>query len=235
MTVVIVQHEESVPPGLIAQVLDEEGIDYRIFEAWHDEDWPDVSDIGALIVMGGTMNVDETERFPFLERSRALMRSAVHSDIPILGVCLGSQMLARVSGSGVFRSDPRNAGFSGVTATPEGRGDPVIGPFADGTPVLQFHEDTFEAPDEATLLATSDTSGLVQAFRIGDSAYAVQFHFEVDRDILRGWVDDIGSERMRADWGVSSEELLAIADRHLPAQTEAGRRLVKGFLSLLHP
>ncbi|MEA2452034.1 MAG: hypothetical protein QOG04_744 [Actinomycetota bacterium] len=231
--VVIVQHEPSVPAGLILAVLEERGVPYQIFEAWEEDEWPSPKDLAAVIVLGGTMNVDELDRYPFLRSSRDLMRDAVDQRVPILGVCLGSQMLSRVLGGDVRRADKRTASFSGIKLTDEGAADPVLEPFSDGLPVLQFHEDTFTFPDTAVALATSESSGLAQAFRFGDNAYGIQFHFEIDRPILEGWIANIGEPDLTDGWGTSSEDLLAAADAGISAQVEAGRELVRRFLDLI--
>jgi GMP synthase-like glutamine amidotransferase len=225
--VAVVQHEPSVPPGSIVDVLVQEGVPYVVLEAWRDPAWPAPSEIGALIVMGGTMNVDELDAYPFLRRSRELMAGALERGIPALGVCLGSQMMSRVLGGDVHRAEPRNAFFSAVDVEGD---DPVLDAFAGGTPVLQFHEDTFTLPPGATALARSARSGLLQAFRYGDDAYAVQFHFEVDEPIVRGWCENIGDAALRRDWATSGEALLRDGTRHLGAQGAAGRRLVRAFL-----
>lgn len=230
--IVIVQHQPSVPPGLIASGLTGAGRQVTVLEAWRDASWPSVDDLSALVVMGGTMNVDQLSEYPFLERSRTLMARAIERDVPTLGVCLGSQMMARVLGAEVRRAEERNAFFSTLELTPEGKRDPLMSPF-DGVEVLQFHEDTFDVPPEAVSLATSDRSSLGQAFRYGDSAYAIQFHFEVDRAILTGWVDDIGPTEMRSGWRADPSELLGHADRTLGPQGRAGARLVEGFLTLV--
>lgn len=233
MRVAIVQHEESVPPGLIEEVLESSGIVPSYVHAWNGETrWPDVAELDALVVMGGTMNVDQIDEYPFLARSRSLMSEAIESDVATLGVCLGSQMMARVLGAEVRRADPRNALFSRLELTPDGRDDPLVGPFADRE-VLQFHEDTFDVPNEAIALATSSSSGLAQAFRFGDRAYAIQFHFEVDRPILEGWLHNIGKRALLDEWGCSDEELLRAADRALADQAEAGKRLVERFVRLV--
>ena len=232
-SVVIVQHEPSVPAGCIRDVLVEDGIEHRVIEAWHESTWPEPADMGAVVVMGGTMNVDELDRYPFLARSRHLMADALDHDIPTLGVCLGSQMMARVLGAEVYRAPRRTATFSGLKLTDEGADDRVLAPFATGLPVLQFHEDTLDIPEDAVALATSDSSGLSQAFRYGTSAYAIQFHFEVDDAILNGWTRAIGSDAMRDQWGITEEALASQASGHLAAQTAAGKQLVRNFLAVV--
>ena len=191
--------------------------------------------LGALVVMGGTMNVDELDEYPFLERSRSLMENALESDLPTLGVCLGSQMMARVLGAEVQRAGARNAFFSPLELTDEGFTDPLLAPFAGEVEVLQFHEDTFTVPDDAVQLATSRASGLAQAFRHGDNAYAVQFHFEVDSDIVRGWLEDIGPDEMVSQWNrPDAGRSLLNPDAFEVDQEVAGAELVRDFLEV-HP
>jgi GMP synthase (glutamine-hydrolysing) len=228
--VLVVQHEPSVPPGHIAAALREEGVKHVVFEAWGSNGAPDLERFGALVVLGGSMNVDEVAAYPSLRRSRELMSEALEARIPTLGVCLGSQMMARVLGAEVRRAEPRNAFFSPLEMTEEGLTDPVVGAFASGPPVLQFHEDTFELPDGATLLATSSASGRDQAFRYGDNAYAIQFHFEVDRQIVQAWVDDIGPAAMRSEWGIGASDLMRQVELHLASQERAGHQLMRAFL-----
>jgi GMP synthase (glutamine-hydrolysing) len=228
--VIVVQHEGSVPPGHIEEVLKADGVDHVVLEAWREPEWPAVADVGALVVLGGTMNVDELDAYPFLRRSRALMSDALEAGVPTLGVCLGSQMMARVLGAEVYRAEPRNAFFAPLESTEEGAEDPLVAPFADDLPVLQFHEDTFALPEEATLLATSSASGRNQAFRFGSSAYAIQFHFEVDRSIVRTWIDNIGPDAMRDEWGTEADELMRQVGVHIEEQAQRGRDLMRAFL-----
>ena len=225
--VAIVQHEPSVPPGSIAEVLADSGAEHFTVEAWRDPAWPEAADLGALVVLGGTMNADQVDDYPFLSRTRGLIGDAIDRGTPLMGVCLGSQMMARVLGGDVFRAEPRNAFFSEV----EVGDDPVVAPFAS-VPVLQFHEDTFSLPPGAVPLARSVRSGLLQAFRYGGHAYAVQFHYEVDASILTEWCRNVGDRALRDEWGVTSEELLAEGARHLEAQQRAGRALFARFLDL---
>lgn len=225
--IAVVQHEPSVPPGLIAEVLREAAAPNVVIEAWREPEWPDARELGGLVVLGGTMNVDELDAYPFLRSSRNLMSDALEAGTPVMGVCLGSQMMARVLGGDVYRAEPRNAFFSPVEAVD----DPVVTPFATA-PVLQFHEDTFSLPPGADELARSSRSGLLQAFRYGTTAYAIQFHFEVDAAILAGWCHNIGDHAMSEEWGVSTSDLLAQSERHLEGQKRAGRELFARFLDL---
>ena len=233
--VAIVQHEDSVPAGLIAEVLEASGVPFAVIEAWREVTWPSIDELSGLVVIGGSMNVDELDAYPFLAHSRQLMTDALERQVPTLGVCLGSQMMARVLGTEVFRADPRNAFFAPVELTPQGHDDEVIQPFGSGIPVLQFHEDTFKVPGEAVPLAISASSGLDQAFRYGDNAYAVQFHFEVDEEILRAWCEDIGEPAMTVEWGTSTTDLLRASEEYMKGQEAAGRELVRRFLQKVGP
>lgn len=232
LPIALVQHQPSVPPGSLREVLESSGVDHFVIEAWRVKTWPSVDDLGALVVMGGTMNVDELERYPLLRVSRQLMTEALDRGLPTLGVCLGAQMMARVLGGDVFRAKPRNALFSELEFTEEGAGDQVIESISPGEQVLQFHEDTFTIPPGATLLATSSATGLPQAFRHGERAYAVQFHFEVDAEMLARWCTDTGAQAMVDDWGIAIDELMAQASEHLETQNRAGRRLFGRFLEI---
>lgn len=231
--IVIVQHQPSVPPGLIGEVLRTERLPHRILRAWEETEWPNPSEVSALVVLGGTMNVDEVERYPFLGRSRSLMAACLEASVPTLGVCLGSQMMARVLGAPVRRAPSRSALFAPLEFRSDGADDPVVGAFTSRVPVLQFHEDTFTFPSEAVPLAVSAATGLGQAFRYGDDAYGVQFHFEVDRAIVRGWCDAIGDESLSSDWGTTTAAIMREVEAHVEDQRRAGSRLLRAFLRRL--
>ncbi|MFN2525629.1 MAG: type 1 glutamine amidotransferase [Actinomycetota bacterium] len=230
--IAIVQHESSVPPGLVADVLESESVDYFIVDAPREAAWPSIDDIDGLVVLGGTMNVDQLDDYPFLARSRELMKAAIDHGRPTLGVCLGAQMMARALGAEVRRAGSRNALFSSLELTEEGNNDALISEFPE-IPVLQFHEDTFDVPQGAVLLAVSRVSGLPMAFRWGTRAYAVQFHFEVDSAIVGRWIENVGTQTMVEEWGcLDGGRSLQDAEQFV-GQASAGERLVKHFLQLV--
>ena len=227
-----IRQEDIAPLGVIEQVLDGGDVRWRYVDPWAGQPLPDISEVGGLVVLGGTMNADAVDEHPWLGDVRALVAEAASAERPILGVCLGAQVLTRALGAAVFAAPVREIGFRKVTATDAGARDPLLGAFAPSSLVMQWHEDACELPASAELLAEGDDVA-VQAFRAGERAYGVQFHFEVTREIVASWCDDASDESLRQVWGSSAAEVLAQVDAHLAAQQVAGRRLTEAFVDLL--
>ena len=226
-----IRHEQDVPLGVIEDFFLERRVPYVCCDAYAVSEWPSVEEASALIVLGGSMSADEIDRYPFLAETRRLIRRAVDRDLPLMGICLGSQLLARELGAPVRRLRRRNAGFHPLAATEAGLADPLIAPFVRGGPVLHFHEDTFDVPASGELLLTG-AGGTNQAFRTGKCAYGVQFHFEITEREIKSWTDSIGPEALARDWGTSQDRLLSETSRHLEAQQQNARRLMQKFLGL---
>jgi GMP synthase (glutamine-hydrolysing) len=188
---------------------------------------PSLEEIAALIVFGGAMNVDEVERYPVLQGERQLMRRAVDSGMPVLGICLGAQMLARALDARVYRSPVRELGFKPVALTEAGRNDALLAGFGDGPHVFQWHEDTFDLPAGAVQLARGDDVAL-QAFRSGDRAWGVQFHFEVDAAVVDAWLRAAG-DRVRRDWNREPDDVRGEVRRYLKDQEARSRLLFAAF------
>jgi GMP synthase (glutamine-hydrolysing) len=130
------------------------------------------------VVMGGPMGAFDDLDHPHLPAERELIAECASRDIPVLGVCLGAQLLAASLGGRVYRGPTLEVGLGTVQLTEDGRRDPVLGPAGPELAVLHWHQDTFELPDGATLLASS-AQYCHQAFRVG-MAYGLQFHVEID-------------------------------------------------------
>ena len=191
---------------------------------------PEVSEVSGLVVLGGEMNADDLEDYSFLRRVRELVREAVEEEIPVLGVCLGAQILTRAMGAEVRQAPRREIGFLPVKATAAGVNDPVLAPFAPEAHVFQFHEDACELPVGAELLMEGEDVS-VQAFRVGKTAYGIQYHFEVTIEIIAAWCDEIPG--LEESWGRSKQDVIADAEPHLTAQRAAGLRAADAFLKLL--
>jgi GMP synthase-like glutamine amidotransferase len=168
---------------------------------------------------------------------RQLMRQAVDAGMPVLGICLGAQMLARALDAPVYRAPVRELGFKPVRITEAGQTDLLLGAFHSGDRVFQWHEDTFDLPEGAELLAAGDDVP-VQAFRMGKNAWAVQFHFEVDAEGVDAWLR-VAEPSLERVWKRTADAVREELRLCLDQQQQRSRQLFKAFAQLiqspLHP
>lgn len=148
---------------------------------------PEVDGYDGLVLLGGPMNVDQEDRFPHLSHEMRMIEAAMQRALPVLGICLGSQLIARTLGAQVGRNQIREIGWHPVTLTESGRKDPVMAHFKDEESLFHWHGDTFELPKDAVHLASSRDCRH-QAFRYGDRVYGFQFHLEVDEPMIERWL-----------------------------------------------
>jgi GMP synthase (glutamine-hydrolysing) len=187
VNVLVLQHIACEPPGVFEDVLLERGATLRRVELDEGEPLPPSLDgIDAIVAMGGPMSVNDEAEHPWLVTEKALIARAVRGGVPFWGSCLGVQLLASSLGARVRQGPAPEVGVLPVYATPEAAEDPVFSGLAWPRPTLQWHQDMFDLPELATLLATSPEY-LHQAFRIGRVAYGVQFHLEVDEAMADEW------------------------------------------------
>jgi GMP synthase (glutamine-hydrolysing) len=157
---------------------------------------PAHDEVAGALVMGGPMNVDETDRYPGLATIRDWLAEAARREMPVLGICLGAQLLARALGAAVMSGERKEIGFHAVTV--DDPADPILGGLAPGARVLHWHGDVFELPDGATHLASSALTAH-QAFRSGN-AWGVLFHPEADLALVERWMatPEMSSEAVEA-------------------------------------
>jgi len=225
-----VRFQASAPLGLIQDVLAESEVDWHYLDMWEQPPIPRASELGGLVVLGGEMNADDVELYPFLTTARNLVRDAVASGLPVLAICLGAQLLCRSQGGEVRRAPHRELGFLPVTATAEGMDDHVLEAFSPAARVFQFHEDECRLPQGAQLLFEG-ADVRVQAFRVGQRAYGVQFHFEVTDKEIEAWCDE--TPDLEGSWGASKQVVLEQAGKYLVDQQAAGREVARRFVSLI--
>lgn len=229
--VLLVRNDEHETFGIAPGALARAGLDVRTVNMTAPgAELPPLAEIAGLVTFGGVMNVDETERFPFLADVREATRAALERDMPTLGICLGAQLIVRALGTSVVRSPVREIGFEPIRPTATAGDDALLSLYADGDPVFEWHEDTFDLPQGATLLARGDRIG-VQAFRVGETAWGIQFHQELDATELEWW---IGFSEAELDlWGTSAAELRAASERSMRAHEERGRELFRRFAEIV--
>lgn len=184
---VIVQNDPDCPAGSILEILARTGHPSRTVAAYLGEAFPDQEELTGVVVLGGEMGVHETLSYPYLDRVKQFIREVLRSETPLLGICLGGQLLADVAGGRVSSPSPHGeTGIGRVSLTPAGEADPLFAGVPNPFVTFQLHNDSFTIPAKATLLAGSERCP-AQAFRLGNCAYGLQFHPEADRAIVDCW------------------------------------------------
>lgn len=148
---------------------------------------PELSNYNGLVILGGPMNVDQVDDYPYLVPEVEAIKYAVDLGIPTLGICLGSQLIAKALGARVYKNDSKEIGWYRVHTTDEGSNDPLLENFESAEYIFQWHGDTFDIPPGAVWLARSDLCRN-QAFRYGENVYGFQFHLEVDHPMIKRWL-----------------------------------------------
>jgi GMP synthase (glutamine-hydrolysing) len=174
--------------GTLEAALNRAGLDFRYIDLFREVPAGLALDQAAgLIVLGGPMNVDEIDRYPFLKLDVEWIQEALETRLPLLGICLGAQLLAKALGSRVYPNAVKEIGWYRLEFLPAAADDPLL---AQGgtTMVFQWHGDTFDLPQEAILLARG-SSCQNQAFRWGSNAYGLQFHVEMTTAMIDQWLN----------------------------------------------
>ena len=213
----IIQHEEPTPPGLVTEWLDAHGASVERFRIDIDDREIDPSGYDLIVSLGAECAAFDDSQ-PFVPREARLMRRAVDADVPVLGLCFGGQMLARVLGGEVFRSTTSEIGWLPVRSA-----EPDLVP--EG-PWFQWHFDAFTVPPGATLIAESDVGP--QAFVAGRSL-GLQFHPEVTPEIMDDWVR-VYSHELDAD-GVDPDGLLEETKRRASDSRVMSWQLLERYMS----
>jgi GMP synthase (glutamine-hydrolysing) len=231
--VLILQHTAPETPGTLGEALAKRGLLTHTVRPFAGDRVPEVlADAAGLVVLGGPMGVYETEAHPHLRGELALIEEALRAGVPVLGVCLGSQLIATVLGADVQPAPAKEIGWHGVALTDEAARDPLWRSKDDRDdrlprrfPAFHWHGDAFEVPAGATRLAWSAQTGC-QAFRYGApeaGAYGLLFHLEVTAPIVRGMTVAFAGE-LRAE-GLDGAALREQAAAHLPVLQQIGRRV----------
>ncbi|AZK97286.1 type 1 glutamine amidotransferase [Streptomyces tsukubensis] len=187
--ILVIQHEDGTGPGLVGEELTAAGLALHPVHPWDGDELPASLDgCAGLLVLGGAANADDEEALPWLPAVRVLVREAVDSSVPLLGICLGGQIMASALGGSVrVRDRGPEVGAVPLRRLPAADGDPLFGSVPDGARAAQWHWDEIGAlPPGAVPLLTGDDC-LHQAFRVGPRAWGVQFHPEVLGDAVADW------------------------------------------------
>ena len=223
MRILSVNHGPSVHGGLFDEAATAAGHDVERWVTPIGGTPQPAASYGAIMVFGGSMDPDEDEQHAWMRREEQLLREALADDVPVLGVCLGAQMLARAAGAPVGPAPAAEFGWVEVELTREGRDDTVLGVLPERAMALELHSYTFDVHGRGTELARSQTCS--QAFRVGERAWGIQFHAEATLQMVRTWIDEEPDELP-----VSVPEFLAETERRMETWNDHGRRLAAAFL-----
>jgi GMP synthase (glutamine-hydrolysing) len=229
MRVLSIVHQRDAGAGVFADVMGSREIELdEWLRAETDSPPRNPRDYDAVLVFGGAMHADHEERYPWLREEKALLRDLLERGVPLLGVCLGAQLVAEAAGAPARRASRPEIGWFDVEVTPDGADDPLLGPLAPRFEAFQWHSYEFPLPPDATPLARSAVC--LQAYRIGASTWGIQFHAEVTKQDAEAWIDDYRSDEDAVRIGLDVDELRTRTRNAIAAWNALGRSLCKRFL-----
>ncbi len=223
-------HQRDAGPGVFADVMRSRSVElesWLVAEQGSPPREPDSYD--AVLSFGGAMHVDDEHRHPWLRKEKATLAELLKRQVPLLGVCLGAQLLAEAAGAPARRASAPEIGWYEVELTAEAAGDPLMAPLGPRFDAFEWHSYEFPLPPGATPLAAS--ASCLQAYRLGASAWGIQFHAEVTTDDVEAWIRDYRSDEDAVRIGLDPGELRRRTEGAMGAWNELGRGLCERFLA----
>lgn len=224
MRAVCLQHVPFEEPGAFATALTNQGVGLDRYLVPNDGLPNDTGDL--LIIMGGPMSVDDPD--PWISEETSFIRSALLAGKPVIGVCLGSQLMAKALGATVHPGKALEIGMTPISLTPEAKQDPVFKTLPDSFGVFEWHGEVFDLPKDCVPLAGSTIAPL-QAFRYGTRAYGLLFHLEMEQSGIDSLCRECAPDLIRAR--LTAQEVKAAATSHLPTLHQFADRLIGHVLT----
>lgn len=225
----IVTHLGDREDGLVAEALHDAGCEVITRNLVAEESLPEIGEIAGIVALGGRESAIGAREHPFLASEVALMRAALDRGVPVLGMCLGAQLLAVAAGGEVVNTGRMYAGWPDLVVLDEAADDPVFGGLPRRLPVLKWHEDVVKLPDDGVLLGRSDGPGAA-LFRIGERAWGSQPHLELTEAMLvDGWLSDPAEAADVIAAGHDLQQFRARSRELLVGQVAAARPMFETF------
>jgi GMP synthase (glutamine-hydrolysing) len=233
MRALAISHQSDAGSGVFADEMRERGVELDEWLLSERGTGPphEIADYQAVLTFGGAMHADQEDRHPWLRFEKDFLAAILDDGMPVLAVCLGSQLLADAAGGTVRRASEPEIGWKHVEITEQGSSDPVIGPLAPAFTAFQWHSYESLPPDGAVILASSPVCA--QAYRVGETAWGIQFHAEVSAADAEKWIDDYRSDEDAVRIGVDPDALRAETREKIAQWNELGRKLCGRFLDTI--
>lgn len=204
MKILIFKHIPDEPAGHAEQWAEERGHGYSYFHWGQDQETNTLPEFDLLIIMGGKMGAYEEDIHPWLRTEKQIIRETIASGKKVMGICLGAQLIASAMGAAVYKNRHPEIGFHEISAVQPS--SPLLKTPVTGSRYFQWHGDTFDLPEGACLIATSDQVKN-QAFTLNDNVLALQFHPEMDEKIVQGLLDSEHHRVEPSPWLQSKSEI----------------------------
>lgn len=221
------QNSPVVPPGTILDYFDKQEISYEVIKTYDKKTWGKLNDFRAMIILGSPHSAMFYSQSEHLAKLFRFASEAVHQNLPVLGICFGSQLLAMILGGVVMQSETMELGQTTIQLTDAGTEDPLFHDCEKELSVFHWHRDRWQLPDKAELLATSGICPR-QVFR-AEKAVGIQFHPEVNREIVESWCEEFAPD-LEAN-KKSPEEIIRQYDEMADDLKQLNFRILDGFLS----
>lgn len=233
-TALILQHTQEERGGLFEEILLEQGWKLEALPLFSGSSLPpSIKEFGLILVMGGPMSANDEQGHPFLKNEIPFIRRALKIGHPVLGVCLGAQLMAKAIGAKVYPGPHKEIGWYWLSQTPSARSDPIFSRLDPHFLVFQWHGETFDLPPEAVGLA-GNMAYPNQAFRIGELMYGLQFHLEVTEPMIEAWLSAWSDEIKEAKpQPLTAREIFEDAHIYLDRLQAQAHRFFSGYLSLV--
>jgi GMP synthase (glutamine-hydrolysing) len=230
----IIKHNSSEGAGLFEKILKEKGWEQEILPLYAGKAWPDsVDSYGLILLMGGPMSANDEDRYPFLKKEIPSIRQMLKLGKPVLGICLGAQLMAKALGARVYPGPHKEIGWYFLNQTPSAKSDPLFSLLDSSFLVFQWHGETFDLPNGGICLAGNEAYPS-QAFRFGEWAYGLQFHFEVTESMIKTWLGQWGEEIKKAKpQPLSTQDILQDSRVYLERLQKQVRLFFGRYLELL--
>ncbi|TDA68706.1 MAG: type 1 glutamine amidotransferase [Clostridia bacterium] len=238
MRALVIQNIAIEGPGTLGPALERAGwqLEVRQMDRPGASLPQDLRPYQALVVLGGPMGADDHDQYPYLAVVKQTIREAVARGLPVLGICLGAQLIARALGAEVYRNPVQEIGWFTLRLTPAGRRSPLFAGLPEEFPVFQWHADTFDLPPGATHLASTPTCPN-QAFALGARVFGLQFHLEVTQEMAKAWRQAYADDLPQGGGGQKRSGLRSLSEDSVRWQEfdAAAGRFLQNLAQLLRP